>query len=321
MGWTPHELPFLVEQGIRDYNELEARFSDIATPYSDPKLAALLAGRRLSTPRDSAAALDDVRLSWLDKPVCELIEATVATLPEWTPAECIPHDRGLVGLSQPIDQLTGYSLDSPLAPYPVSAISWNNTGTDVTIRGWIVYEALPKPWQVRKSRVYQFEEALMATLPVNQPAAGGTEQANIPRWTREHGHPASGVAPQLTAVVGAIWLLMAQPKVLEEAAPAVVNVKRRNTVTRRVERQPVRVSVRTLTGTTPQRSRSSSTGQGRKATTRWWVRGHWRQQAYGQGRKLRKPVYIAPHTAGAADTPVDTRPQVQVWKTGQDAET
>lgn len=41
MGWTPHELPFLVEQGIRDYNELEARFSDIATPYSDPKLAAI----------------------------------------------------------------------------------------------------------------------------------------------------------------------------------------------------------------------------------------------------------------------------------------
>lgn len=37
------------------------------------------------------------------------------------------------------------------------------------------------------------------------------------------------------------------------------------------------------------------------ATRRWSVRGHWRQQPYGPGRALRKRIWIAEHTAGAAD--------------------
>lgn len=31
-------------------------------------------------------------------------------------------------------------------------------------------------------------------------------------------------------------------------------------------------------------------------------------------RALRKPVFIAPHTAGSSDGDIDDRPQVQVWR-------
>lgn len=51
-------------------------------------------------------------------------------------------------------------------------------------------------------------------------------------------------------------------------------------------------------------------------TKRWIVSGHWRQQAWGEGRQLRKPVYIAPHVKGPEGLPLDTseKTTVRVWK-------
>jgi hypothetical protein len=51
-------------------------------------------------------------------------------------------------------------------------------------------------------------------------------------------------------------------------------------------------------------------------TKRWIVKGHWRQQAYGEGRQLRRPVYIAPFIKGPEGLPLDTteKTTVRVWK-------
>lgn len=38
--------------------------------------------------------------------------------------------------------------------------------------------------------------------------------------------------------------------------------------------------------------------------TRWIVRGHWRQQPYGPGRSLVKPIWISPYVKGPEDKPV-----------------
>lgn len=37
---------------------------------------------------------------------------------------------------------------------------------------------------------------------------------------------------------------------------------------------------------------------------RWVVKGHWRQQPYGPGRSLRKPVWIRPHIKGPEGAPL-----------------
>ena len=37
---------------------------------------------------------------------------------------------------------------------------------------------------------------------------------------------------------------------------------------------------------------------------RFWVRGHWTQQPYGKGRKLRRPQYIDPYIKGPEDKPM-----------------
>jgi hypothetical protein len=50
-------------------------------------------------------------------------------------------------------------------------------------------------------------------------------------------------------------------------------------------------------------------------TKRWLVRGHWRQQAYGPGRKLRRPLYIQPFIKGPEDKPLEVSPEVvKVWR-------
>lgn len=60
-----------------------------------------------------------------------------------------------------------------------------------------------------------------------------------------------------------------------------------------------------------------SLGTGRTATRRWWVRGHFRNQAYGPKRAFRRRIFIAPHTAGAATAPEpeqDTRQVIEVLR-------
>lgn len=50
-------------------------------------------------------------------------------------------------------------------------------------------------------------------------------------------------------------------------------------------------------------------------TKRWWVKGHWRQQAYGPGRTLHRPLYIKPFVKGPDDKPLaDPATIVKVWR-------
>lgn len=46
---------------------------------------------------------------------------------------------------------------------------------------------------------------------------------------------------------------------------------------------------------------------------RWIVRGHWRSQAHGPGRALRRRVYIAPHVKGPEGAPLLQREAVYRW--------
>ncbi len=49
---------------------------------------------------------------------------------------------------------------------------------------------------------------------------------------------------------------------------------------------------------------SSSSPEDRTYRHRWIVSGHWRSQPYGEGMKLRRPVYIAPYVKGPEGAPL-----------------
>lgn len=59
--------------------------------------------------------------------------------------------------------------------------------------------------------------------------------------------------------------------------------------------------------------RRSKSGGGRQYTHRWEVEGHWRNQAYGPGRTLRRSVWIAPYVKGPKDKPIHRKMTVKVF--------
>ena len=107
----------------------------------------------------------------------------------------------------------------------------------------------------------------------------------------------SAEACQFVSVVGAAWLLMGQPAVAETRtftgttpAPRPGNPVGGQTA----QREPPTVTIIELRRpvTNPEDSQDKS---GRQCQRRWWVGGHWRQQACGPGRAQRKPTWIAPY--------------------------
>lgn len=58
-------------------------------------------------------------------------------------------------------------------------------------------------------------------------------------------------------------------------------------------------------------SEEAATATGRKAETRWVVRGHWRQQWYSS-QGVRRPLWIKAHEAGAEEGPLQTGDRVRV---------
>lgn len=59
--------------------------------------------------------------------------------------------------------------------------------------------------------------------------------------------------------------------------------------------------------------KAASAGSGRHLQHRFVVRGHWRNQAYGTKRALRRRTYILPFVKGPADAPFMERERVYQW--------
>ena len=255
----------------------------------------------------TAALLDATPMMWLDTDVSELVAGAAGTVPEWSPGAVMPGETGLIAFEKPVAWIDCHNPNYPeemIRDVPVEAMGWqtmdNPRGVRVSV---LTRDTRPRlPWTPHTP----LTEVLWAGVDPDQVHDGAhviQNRTGIPRVQTEQG----------VATLGAAWLLMAQPSVVEDGPAEQVGVRRRKAPGRRVVgRAQVAVSTRRLT--TPPASTEPRGRSGRKATTRWWVRGHWRQQPWGKNRKLRKPVWIAPHTAGHPDAEVDDRPQVQVWR-------
>lgn len=304
MNWTPHDFPFLVEKSRREYRAFAEQLASIAgtTGRDDGRTAALAC-------RISAEALDVAPMTWIDRQMCDLLAETATRVPEWTPAACVPGDEGLIAFERPVIVAPYEHPAGGTTPVPVSMIAWQTQGTKLRLSAWCSRHVVPREVRSPFRDQLTLAELFAITLAVDEVVDG--HQELTPRGSTSDVTAFKQAANDLHSVVGALWLLMTQPRIVTERDPATVTVKKKRDG--QTVRTPVAVSIRTLTST-PQ---ANSTPTGRTATSRWWVRGHWRQQPWGKGRKLRKPIFIAPHLAGNQDAPIDTRPQVQVIRTGE----
>lgn len=304
-NWTPLDLPFLVEKSHIKYGELIA-FWEAQTTVDAAGFTQRM-GR-------AAAALAQAQLSWIDSDLCDMLKAVCQDVPDWSPAACIPGPVGLAGFERPFFTVPYESAaDNSLLEVPVRAMSWMQFGEGLEISCWVAADDIPVEHRSPLRSGLALESATTLTVGVHD-VLDGAQRIEVAKTTEGPRGPYKRAGEVCVAVAGAMFLLMTQPRVVSAEMSEPVRVRKRGAGPRgEAARVPVRVSVKSLVVRDSAGGGGSGTRRG-KATSRWWVRGHWRQQAWGKGRKLRKPVWIAPHTAGAADVEPDDRPSVQVFR-------
>lgn len=303
--WSPHDLPFLIEKASRGY----ANLFGMAQSEDFPATALPQLADSLKT------LLDAAPLTWFDEDMSTTVGELSRDVPDWSPDACLPGPSGVIAfeaspITIPYETATNSTVDLPLA-----ALMWDTTSDGlIRVSGWCQSATVPAEDMIRLAANLGLEELLSVRLEPSTIVTGASELQPATAKEEARAFRQAGVA--LRSLAGAAWLLMSQPRMVRETDSVTARVKKRTSLGQPKRVEPVRVSITSLVA--PPSPSGRGRGTGRKATTRWWVRGHWRQQPGGKDRALRKPIWIAPHTAGAADADLDSRPHVQVWRTGQD---
>ncbi|PTA43547.1 hypothetical protein [Micromonospora sp. RP3T] len=231
-----------------------------------------------------ADGLDQSRLYWIDDDFTDLAEHAATQLTDLT----IGHDTG-----PPANVFITWSR--PVTQHQITAASWT-----VANDGWqlVLYRAIGagldgKPLQRLREQVGWLVPMATAHLTEQQPIDAG----------------------HLAATLITTWLLITQkaaeidiPKVDKAVAKAYARTKRDQPEVRVVRIRGRHSSPSGAPAPTPR-------GQGRRQSSRFWVSGHWRNQAHGPGRSLRRPVYINPFLKGPAESPVKTSSTVRMLST------
>lgn len=240
--------------------------------------------------------------AWVTAPVCEAAKGLADTTELYSSGQRF---LGLLGFSEPFISSTGLAID----------YVWVLDSGDATIPiSIVVYPSRERlqEWADTHNRAVVYNRVKRYQLKLIHGRA-------IPRNFHEFDVP-SGAKPGLTC-------MDIQP--LARYAMACLQLLASETVTEVVNETPVPSrgdGRRSRTSQEPPmvirshglvRKVRESLGTGRTATRRWWVRGHFRNQAYGPKLAYRRRIFIAPHTAGSATAPEpeqDTRPVVTVLR-------
>lgn len=108
--------------------------------------------------------------------------------------------------------------------------------------------------------------------------------------------------------LAALWLLARQVNVSDRVTEMPDRPARRRS--ERAKMDP-RVTVVKLRRLREPSDHDPGDGPGREWHHRWIVGGHWRNQPFGPGRSLRRPVWIAPYVKGPEGLPLVARPKVK----------
>lgn len=252
--------------------------------------------------RTESEALQAADLYWASRDMVDVAVDAAPGLPEWTPGLATPCANGLLCWAK-----------------PAGSVPYSGPGggdTDVPWDGvWWWTRADGRLQLIPASRFTGHTE-LLDPYEVSTPlwAAGYTLLLDPDRPRTEEADGVGDVHP-LISVVGAAWLLMGQPNVTETrviadqrpiggppSAPAAPDPRTTPRVTLVDVRRPAR-SARD----------ESVEHAARRFGRRWWVGGHWRQQACGAGLAQRRPTWIAPYVKGPVGAPL-VSDRVFVWR-------
>ena len=231
--------------------------------------------------------LESASLWWVSADMTRLAVDTADTLPDWTPMIARPDTTGLLVWA-------GRTLSTlaPSASDGLRGVFWQMIGEQCRVSLYCnPTPSAPIGAQLEEFGTFEFD----ATVPYSALEAQAT----------------ATVAPVIQ-MIGATWILMQQPTVAERKTIERSSSRRRGGVPGAPSPTAVQViDLRRLRDRGDEDTESDH--EGREYHHRWMVRGHWRQQAVGPGRKHRKPVYVPPHIKGPDGAPLLTE-RVNVWR-------
>lgn len=238
-----------------------------------------------------AVGLDRARLYWVDSNFTDLAEHAASQMPAVTVSKDLaPCDHGLLVWSR------------SATARRVTAASWSSQDDVIQV---VVYRAIGTglddgPMQHLRDDVGWLAPMRVFRLP----------HESLVQDAHDHG----------SAILLATWLLIAQKAA--ETVPAQVDktVRKRYAHAKRPLPDIRIVRIRAHTKR-EDAAGDPTTSTGRTYTSRVWVTGHWRNQAYGPGRALRRLVYIHPFLRGPEDAPIKLSTTVRILDDGKSAKT
>jgi hypothetical protein len=256
---------------------------------------------------DRAAARigsDDAGLYWVSKKFGQLAREAAEDLDELEfTADKLPSESGLVVWEKPIaDFWHGNEHDARLAPsVDVTAASWFTLQDGI----WIILYCNPEqvmphsPGEILRSHIGEL-------MPVSP---GGGALFGI------YGRDSMPVAATILARLLATWFLIAQPGVAD-VSTVRADKQVGKQYTRRGRRHPEVRVVNLRRRPVPEVDESRrEDARGDQPYERKWIRGHWKQQAFGPGHALRYPLYVARYLRGPDGAPIVNDAPVATVKT------
>lgn len=288
------------------------------------------ANYRVALIRRSARHADEMRaqfenaaLWWVTKEMCQVAMDASQDLPwaDWT--TLLPTTSGVVDFARPLPPVytpapvthsTGNSVLVP--PFEVDILGWwTNAHGELHIEVFGFSQRLGHGIQAGP-----FQHVL--TLCLDSETAVHDEFRIISRFSKrnrnedalERSVRASHIG--IRALLATVFTLMDQPVVASTSTlgataglsdPSPGNRERRADDVLLVDAAPIHYMPGEM-------DKLRSPGSRRRPAHRWMVRGHWRNQAYGADRSLRRQQWIPDHVRGPEGAPLIDRDHVYVWR-------
>lgn len=316
--WSPYAVPGIRDNLVRGLAQ--------ASQHTAGKAAVARAAGRLANADSLQAgvdrnladcdALDTAALFWVSADMADVALDASRDIPRLD-ADAPPADAGLMLFESPLPDyrttsMGGLRLRDPAtfephlhdytAPVPVDGIMWRPAGGHFQVAPLVRTERLPDPLFAAHLAVTPFTTV---TLPL--PADFTAQRAAL---------SPEGVASEsdsfgLVAFLAAAWHLMAAPNIAE-----AVDVEPRTGTRRAADvTAPLEPSLVRVIEARPMRTvRATGESSGRTYTHRWVVRGHWRDQPYGAGRKLRRTQWVESYLKGPEGAPIKRHDIVRAWR-------
>jgi hypothetical protein len=287
----PSQLPKVRRQTLRFLNDPQSAIRSNTGPDLQPGLDAL------------ASALQVGDLFWVQQDMAALAMSAGEQLAaaRWATADR-PAPCGLLYWDGGVGYIDGYGVE-----IPVEACAWGPHQGEMML--WLL---MSRDRLVAETAKKSHDFTLVVEeIPPLVPIFGTTLPVG------DEPVPMVDISPRLpqsvVAALASAWLLMQQPLLIDRSRERADKPTARAYARNGLPAPEVTV-VDLRRQYTPQDQDPGDDEGGRHYRYRWVVSGHWRNQAYGPDRSLRRQTWIPAYVKGPNGAPLLSTEKVNVWR-------